>query len=342
MNMIDFARESMGFPESSPFELVPLAVRGSDRNFFRFTGNNKDSAILVQYDPKRIENTYYADISIFLQSIGVPVPRLIHHDRADCLILMEDMGNIDLWSFKDAPWKTRSMLYRKTLVVVHRLHSISEKGFPSQRVRLMESFGPDLYLWEREYFREHFVSNICGIKYGLPLEAELSALAERLEGTKSFLVHRDLQSQNVMIRDEEPFLIDFQGMRFGSPFYDLGSLLCDPYVDFSDSEIEELLSFYYRLSERNLDWSAFQSCFWEAAAQRLMQALGAYGFLGLTKGLTAFLAHIPAALHNLHRAASHAASLPLLNDLSQSCRKAIEQNNLLLHAENSADNRNSG
>jgi hypothetical protein len=33
--------------------------------------------------------------------------------------------------------------------------------------------------------------------------------------------------------------------------------------------------------------------------QRLMQALGAYGFLGLVKGSTAFLQHIPAALDSL-------------------------------------------
>jgi aminoglycoside/choline kinase family phosphotransferase len=138
-----------------------------------------------------------------------------------------------------------------------------------------------------------------------------------------------------MVRDEEPFLIDFQGMRFGSPFYDLGSLLCDPYVVFSDDEIHELLSFYYKLSEQNIDWPTFQSCFWEAAVQRLMQALGAYGFLGITKGLTAFLAHIPAGLNNLLRAASHAASLPILTELSQSCLKEIERNNLPLYAENS-------
>ena len=314
MKMIDFARESMGLPESLPCELVPLAMRGSDRSFFRFIWNKKDSAILVHYDPKRIENSYYADISLFLHSVGVPVPRLIRHDRNDCLILMEDVGKADLWSFKDAPWEMRRRLYQKTLRIVHRLHSIPEDGFPAQQVRLMESFGPDLYLWEREYFREHFVSGVCGIEYEMPLkgelEAELSALAERLEGTKGALVHRDLQSQNVMIRNEEPFLIDFQGMRFGSPFYDLGSLLYDPYVDFTDSEVEELLSFYYNISKQNLNWPAFLGYFWEAAAQRLMQALGAYGFLGLTKGLTAFLVHIPAALSNLHRAASHVTLLP--------------------------------
>ena len=35
------------------------------------------------------------------------------------------------------------------------------------------------------------------------------------------------------------------------------------------------------------------------AAQRLMQALGAYGFLGHEKGRTEFLAHIPVALPRL-------------------------------------------
>ncbi len=124
------------------------------------------------------------------------------------------------------------------------------------------------------------------------------------------LIHRDLQSQNVMIRNGEPFLIDFQGMRFGSPFYDLGSLLCDPYVNFPNGERDELLFFYYGLSKWNLDWTTFQNTFWEASAQRLMQALGAYGFLGQKKGLKAYLEHIPAGLHNLHLAASQVSSLP--------------------------------
>jgi aminoglycoside/choline kinase family phosphotransferase len=193
----------------------------------------------------------------------------------------------------------------------------------------MEGFGPDLYRWERDYFREHFVRNVCGIELepslARELESELSALGERLSASMRCLVHRDLQSQNVMIRDGDPFLIDFQGMRFGSPFYDLGSLLCDPYVDFPDGEREELLSFYYGLLKGGLDQASFRNYFWEASAQRLMQALGAYGFLGLKKGLKNFLNHIPAALRNLHRAASQTASLPRLLDLSLACQQAMDQ-----------------
>ncbi len=327
--LIHFAREALGLSESAIVELSPLKGRGSDRTFFRLRWSRDDSAILVRYDPKRVENTYYADIATFLRDIDVPVPRFIHHDSARCLIVMEDLGHTDLWSLRAKPWETRRTLYQKTLAVAHRLHSFPEKDSPSSRVRLMEGFDPDLYRWERDYFRDHLVRDVCGINlepsFERELEAELSSLAERLMATKRSLVHRDLQSQNVMVRNGEPFFIDFQGMRFGSFFYDLGSLLCDPYVILSDSERYELLSFYYELSKLEIDLAAFQNTFWEASAQRLMQALGAYGFLGLKKGLKAYLDHIPAGLRNLHLAATQVASLPRLRELIWQCKERVEQ-----------------
>jgi hypothetical protein len=306
-----------------------LEGRGSDRTFYRLTWDRKDSAILIHYDPKREENLYYADIAIFLRGIHVPAPRLIGHDPAGCLIVMEDLGGADLWSLRETSWETRRTLYQKTLTIVRNLHCFPEKDFPSGRVILMNGFDPDLYRWERDYFRDYFLENFCGIQLEpsveRELEAELSGLAERLIRTRRSLIHRDLQSQNVMIRDGEPFLIDFQGMRFGSSFYDLGSLLCDPYVEFNGDQRMDLLFYYYNLSKQDLSWEDFQKMFWEASAQRLMQALGAYGFLGLKKGLKAFLEHIPAGVRNLHLAASQVASLPRLRELSMGCRRVIEQ-----------------
>jgi N-acetylmuramate 1-kinase len=327
--MIAFAKEALGLSESVSASLSPLQGRGSDRVYYRVKWNRESSAILVHYNPNRIENTYYTCIAAFLRDIGVPSPRTIRHDPAGCLIVMEDLGDRDLWSFRNEPWETRQALYRKTLAIVHRLHAFPEEEFPSNRVRLMEGFGPDLYRWERNYFREHFVKGVCGIEgeasVGQELETELAALAERLAGSARSLVHRDLQSQNVLIREGEPFLIDFQGMRFGSPFYDLGSLLCDPYVDFSDEERDQLLFFYYALSEQTLNRAAFRNYFWEASVQRLMQALGAYGFLGLKKGLATFLEHIPSGLRNLQQAAAHVPALPRLRELLDACRAVIDK-----------------
>jgi aminoglycoside/choline kinase family phosphotransferase len=327
--MTRFAREALGLSDAIPNKISPLERRGSDRSFYRVKWNHNDSAILIHYDPKRAENTCYADIAVFLRSIDVPVPKLIRHDPVRCLILMEDLGETDLWSRRDASWDTRKTLYQKTLSIIHRLHTFREEDFPSTRVKLMEGFGVDLYRWERNYFRDHFVRDICGIElepsFKEKLEEELSLLAERLIETRRCLIHRDLQSQNVMIRDGEPCLIDFQGMRLGSFFYDLGSLLFDPYVEFSIDQRRDLLLYYYNLSNQNLSRDDFQKMFWEASAQRLMQALGAYGFLGLKKGLKHFLEHIPPGVQNLHLASSQTPSLPHLTELSSQCHRVTKQ-----------------
>ncbi len=327
LEMLGFAREALGLSEFVVMNLVPFQGGGSDRCYFRLSWASHGSAILVHYDPRRVENAYFADIAAFLNEIEVAVPRVIRHDPNRCLVLTEDLGDTDLWSLREAPWETRGEMYRQTLDVVHRLHSFPEESFPSDQLRLMESFGPDLYQWEREYFKNNFVRSVCGIvpdpDFEQALEAELSALAARLDAAGRCLVHRDLQSRNVMIYAGRPFLIDFQGMRFGSPFYDLGSLLCDPYVRFCDEEREELLAHSFRLSGRCHDRGIFLSAFWEASVQRLMQALGAYGFLSCRKGITAYFGHIPAGLDNLQRATERVESLPHLRDLCVRCRQAL-------------------
>ncbi len=126
-----------------------------------------------------------------------------------------------------------------------------------------------------------------------------------------------------MIHDGEPILIDFQGMRPGSPFYDLGSLLCDPYVAFPEGEREGLLLYYQGISGFPYTWKAFRELFLLASAQRLMQALGAYGFLGLKRAKPHFLAYIPRALDNLVAVTAEAESLPRLHALACRCREAL-------------------
>ncbi len=325
--MLEFARTALGISRDMPIALSALEGRGSNRSYYRVNWDSARSAILVHYETGRIENAYFAGIAAFLAEIGIPTPKLMGHDPANCLVAMEDLGDMDLWRLRDDPWEKRRVLYVKTLAAVERLHSFPENSFPSNRVALTDAFGQNLYRWERDYFRDHFVRGLCGIESGTEfareLEKELFSLAARLMEGKRCLIHRDLQSQNVMILRDEPYLIDFQGMRFGNPLYDLGSLLCDPYVSFSESQREELLSSYWEFGGRDMPRAVFDVAFWEASAQRLMQALGAYGYLGRVKGLKRYLQHVPAAMANLSLAALKANTLPRLSELLDACRNAL-------------------
>jgi len=89
-------------------------------------------------------------------------------------------------------------------------------------------------------------------------------------------------------------------MRPGLAEYDLASLLFDPYVELSDAERSELISYYRQKQTDNgtVD-RQFDNTLELCAMQRLMQALGAYGFLGLVRGYEHFLRYVPRAMRSL-------------------------------------------
>jgi aminoglycoside/choline kinase family phosphotransferase len=324
--LLAFALKTLKLPPETPAELRPLSARGSDRSYFRLRWEAAQSAIAMHYSPQRLENAGFADIAAFLGRIGVPVPRVLGHDPEDCFIVMQDLGNDDLWSARQAPWEMRRLLYQKALAAIRPLHAYPARSLPEEGIALPEAFGPALYRWERDYFKENFVIGFCGIHpdpaFARRLEAELEAMAGRLNQLPRCLVHRDLQSQNIMLLNGEPFFIDFQGMRLGTLFYDLGSLLYDPYVYFPDDARTDLLGFYYELADAGLDWDAFRKFFLEASAQRLMQALGAYIFLGVAQGLQPYLRHVGPGLANLCGVVRDAGTLPNLQELLLRCRES--------------------
>ncbi|MFH1079287.1 MAG: phosphotransferase [Pseudomonadota bacterium] len=314
-------------PETAITQIAPLAKGGSDRTFRRICFSDASSRIFMHYNPGREENLRYVAIAGFLRELDLAVPKIFHHDPERCFVLMEDLGDADLWSFRQSAWSLRRDYYRKALRMIRKLHTFPVENLGQRSLTLMQGFGPELYRWERDYFHENLVRGVCAIKLGVGdaavLEVELGMLAERLEQTGTSLVHRDFQSQNIMIYREEPVLIDFQGMRVGSYFYDLGSLLYDPYVTIDEQERLELLQYYYELQEPDCAWDAFQEAFHEASVQRLMQALGAFGFLGRRHNRKDFLMHIPSGLQRLAEAASRSERLPALRGLVARCQRAL-------------------
>lgn len=308
------------------FELSPIKKGGSDRSFFRVCLPDQKSFIFMHYGIDVAENAYWADINTFLAGINISVPQIIAQDVKSHIILLADLGDIDLWSQRNLPWKERRDYYYQVLRQIRNLHAFDQTLLPSG-LKLSEEYGTKLYRWEHNYFLENFVLAVCGLKIApaqqKELTEELDQLISRLQKITPSLIHRDLQSQNILLKDGRAVLIDFQGMRQGCLFYDLGSLIFDPYVIFTSEERDDLLTFYYNLMKPNYGRNEFTANFLSAAIQRLMQALGAYGFLGLTKKKTDFLRHIDNGLANLLAAVSAAGDLPRLTDLAFACRKKI-------------------
>jgi len=322
-----FLTEHLG---TADFTLEPIKKGGSDRQFFRVSLPHQDSFILMHYGDEVAENAHWAYINRFMTSLRMSVPQIIEKDESRHFLLIEDLGEVDLWSLRFELWEERRDYYFQVLTQIYRLHSFALSEIPVD-LQLSESYGPRLYKWEHDYFLENLVWEVCKIKLSLAdtakLNKELDALSERLQKVEPSLIHRDFQSQNIMIKNGRPVLIDFQGMRRGCLFYDLGSLLCDPYVTFEDEEREELINFYYELMKPSYSRDEFDSRFWMGSVQRLLQALGAYGFLGLKKHKPAFLHHIGNGLENLLTAVDHVGGLEMLGDLATEFETVLARKN---------------
>jgi aminoglycoside/choline kinase family phosphotransferase len=297
---------SEALTDFSPIALQPIEKGGSSRSFFRVLSDNCRSAILVQDLGEKEENRHYSSLARFLASHAVPVPGVLAEKQAEGLLWLEDLGRQDLWAFRNEAWEVRRPLYESVLRGIALLHRISMEQ--AEGLRLQKEFDEHLYRWEQEYFAEHCLGGIFGIsredREALLESASMQKLARELACEPRQLVHRDFQSQNILIREGVAWFIDFQGMRPGLPQYDLASLLCDPYVEISAGERSHLLEYYRRvLADAGIPAGEnFGRLFWRCAVQRLMQALGAYGFLSLHCGKPAFRVHVAPALSRLREA----------------------------------------
>jgi N-acetylmuramate 1-kinase len=295
------------FPRFARQEIIvhPLEKGGSDRKFYRMAFSDEHSMILAKYGRQREENRHYVAIARFLAGVGVRVPEIYFHDDEEGLIWMEDLGDRDLWSYRAEPWPVRRELYFNALDQVLALHTRAHVATPIEPPQLQAEFNAELYRWEQNYFLENCLVRHFGLDADAVEEkcdrARLGEIATLLAALPRCYVHRDFQSQNIVIKDGVACFIDFQGMRPGLPQYDLASLLYDPYVRLPASERTELLDHYL---EALTDFGQapaldFMATYDLCAMQRLMQALGAYGFLGHVKDRPHFLEHIPAALASL-------------------------------------------
>jgi hypothetical protein len=307
----------MHFPrfDVGEIKITPIEKGGSDRKFYRVGCSAQQTLILVKYNLEREENRHYVEIAQFLEAHKIRAPKIYFHDPGEGLIWLEDLGERDLFGYCEESWLVRGAFYMSALDEISKLHHLPESVCIEMRQHLPAEFNAALYRWEQNYFFENCLERYFKIDNvmaaALAALPALSEIAEWLGRRPRVLVHRDFQSQNIIVRNGQAHLIDFQGMRPGLAEYDLASLLYDPYVDLSEAERAELIEHYYGPTPPKDFAETLRFC----AMQRLMQALGAYGFLGLVKGHQQFLKYIPAAVQSLRRVTQPVAGLERLGQL---------------------------
>lgn len=277
---------------------------GSDRTFVRISAG-KESVLLVHGQDKA-ENRAYELIGRHFWNLDRIGPEILAVDQTQGLFLVEYLGDFRLQDWARASsGESLDTMYREVVRILAGLHAGGLEHFDPKWCYQTTHYDKNLIIeHEIGYFLSAFLVGLMNLPSpGKALEREFDTLADAaLDGVQNTLMHRDFQSRNIMIKEGQPRIIDFQGARIGPPGYDLASLLFDPYTRLNDPLRERLLTCYLdiREEENGFDREGFLRNYYPLAACRLLQALGAYGFLTEVKGKFLFEKYIPQAVRNLH------------------------------------------
>jgi len=304
-----------GFGRSWTIETAGQA--GSDRRFVRVRRGTR-SYVLVIWNREDRDWARFISIAAQLRGVVPYLPDIHAVDELHGLILEEDLGTLTLHAYVSVQAEAAEPVakaYRQVLDALVRWQGIGREHSPALCSRSMDR---DMFLWESEYFTRHCVVEFFGLEKltGTAWEKERSAIADRAASFPQVFIHRDFQSENVMMTGSGVRFVDFQGGRLGPAGYDLASLLYDPYADCLDAAMSAALFDYYRNAAPGLcDREQYRIC----AVQRLMQALGAYGNLSLHKGKDRYRAFVKPALERLAGVVAEHGGLPVLSEIVSAC-----------------------
>jgi aminoglycoside/choline kinase family phosphotransferase len=290
---------------------------GSGRKIVRLSAANV-SAIGILYGVRE-ENVAFVEFSRHFRRYGLPVPQIYAEDLNRGAYLEEDFGDTTLFEFLSEHRNGAIVdpeaiaAYRKVVEVLPRFQVEAGRHLNYKVCYPRGSFDRQSIAWDLNYFKYYFL-RLAGIPFSeQALEDDFGRLTKfLLTAPRDYFLYRDFQSRNVMLRDHQPFFLDYQGGRKGALQYDIASLLFDAKADLPPELRQQLLDHYLDTLGRflDLDRAAFLQFYYPYVYVRIMQALGAYGFRGFYERKEHFLQSVPYALKNL-RWLLHNVELPI-------------------------------
>jgi aminoglycoside/choline kinase family phosphotransferase len=290
---------------------------GSGRQIIRLS-NEKNTAIGIVYGVRE-ENAAFLEFSKHFRKHGLPVPEIYGEDLDHGVYLEEDLGNTTLYEFLSKNRNAATIAspvveaYRKVVAILPRFQVEAGCDVNYEACYPIGSFDRQSVAWDLNYFKYYFL-RLAGVPFNeQALEDDFGRLTDFLmTAERQYFLYRDFQSRNIVLRDGQPYFVDYQGGRKGALQYDIASLLFDAKADLPPELRQELLDHYLDALSGyvKVDREAFMKHYYSYVYVRILQALGAYGFRGFYERKQHFLQSVPFAMKNL-RWLLHHVTLPI-------------------------------
>ncbi len=283
-----------------------LPQSGSDRQYFRIFTEQK--TYIATFSNNIKENQTFIYFAQHFFSKNLPVPQVYWVNTEQNIYFQEDLGSTSLLDILEKNGKTNStyQLYEKALLELIRIQIEGDWGLDYQQCLTNKEFGKQAIMADLLYFKYYFLDTLQYPYDKQKLLAEFEQVADHLmDNNLNYFLFRDFQSRNIIIKNDQPYFIDFQGGMKGAVQYDLASLIWQAKADLPQSWKISLVDFYYENLQKKLQRPILKDTFISHyngyVLIRLLQVLGAYGFRGLFERKAHFLSSIPLALSNVKK-----------------------------------------
>jgi aminoglycoside/choline kinase family phosphotransferase len=246
-----------------------------------------------------------------LHAAGVDVPRVLDFDPKNGFIMLEDLGDVTLLRrLQDIKNDAEECAYfEKAIDALVAMHTQSGPHIgdaaANQTIEGFKlRFDHEKLMWEVNFTIEHFYQK--HLQRNFSSDDGFSSICRELEAEKLVFTHRDYHSRNLMVTDDQRFvMIDFQDARLGPPQYDLASLLKDSYYQLSETQIEKLTQYYRdQMAKHGMpiqDVAHFNRLFDLMAVQRNFKAIGSFASFLNRRGNPAYLKFIGNTFENIRK-----------------------------------------
>ncbi len=319
--LMDFIRQrfQLGYNHYSVQKLIGDA---SSRQYFRLVVENEGSYVLAAYpEPFKLEDFTYQNVYDIFRAVGLPVPEIIVADGELGIVLQEDLGDESVQKkLRHSTPEEYCRLMSRAIDLMILIQTEATKVVPPQTEAARLAFDKDKLSWELAFFRRYY-----GNYRHLPLPEdqdlieESGRLAEELASFPRFLCHRDYHVRNLMVKNEQVYIIDFQDARQGPALYDLVSLLKDS-IQLTPQQVEWYFGYYVNQSRAEnspalLEENLLRRQFDLMTAQRLLKALGTYGYQITERGNFIYEQYVAGSLHRASLALQSLREFPYIQSL---------------------------
>ena len=305
--------------QSDELEIKRLKGDASTRRYYRVYNEN-NSVIIMRLPPDPLKSEElcssqsfdfnelpFVNVARFLKSNNIRVPEIYTDKTRDGFLIIEDLGDEILGEhLKNMPDDKALENYKAAISIIKKIQGLTENLKNSDCYAGKRSFDEELLYGELM----HFVEYGMGAKTGKEvadgdmdfIDRQFRKISKDLAAIDPVLCLRDFQSRNIMLKNGEMVIIDFQDALMGSPVYDLVSLTRDSYIDISHL-LPQLLEFAYKeLDIETKSFESFERMYHLQTIQRKLKDAGRFVYIDRVKGNDSFLRFIPQSLEYVKQA----------------------------------------